>query len=263
MAYDLEEQEKIASLKAWWERYGSAVTTVVVAAAVAFAGFNAWQWYQRNHAMQAAGAYDELERAVAVKDIARTRDLAGTLLDKYGSTAYAEMAALLSAKANLETGDAKTAKAQLQWVIDHARDAEYRALGRIRLAGVLLDEGAYDDATKLVSEKAAADLSAPFQAAFADRRGDIAVAQNRLEDARREYRAALKALSRSDARGYATVIELKLEGLSGGVPVAAASPPAPANLSSGSASTAAPASPTGGPAPAKPPAPDRAGSEKK
>ena len=220
MAYDLEEQEKIASLKAWWERYGSAVTTIVVAAAVAVAGFNAWQWYQRHRATEAAGAYDQLERAVAAKDIAHTRDLAGTLLDKFGSTAYAEMAALLSAKANLETGDAKTAKAQLQWTIDHAKDGEYRALGRIRLAGVLLDEGAYDDASRFVSENAAADLSAPFQAAFADRRGDIAVAQNRLDDAKREYRAALTALStRGDARGYATVVELKLDGLSGGVSV--------------------------------------------
>ena len=249
MAYDLEEQEKIASLKAWWERYGSAVTTVVVAAAVAIAGFNAWQWYQRNRAMEAAGAYDELERAVAARDIVHTRDLAGTLLDKFGSTAYAEMAALLSAKSNLETGDAKTAKAQLQWAIDHAKDGEYRALGRIRLAGVLLDEGAYDDAARLVSENAAADLSLPFQAAFADRRGDIAVAQNRPDDAKREYRAALTALSvRADARGYATVVELKLDGLSGGVPVAAAPP--------GPASGAAPAQP--GPAASKP-----SGSEKK
>ena len=253
MAYDLEEQEKIASLKAWWERYGSAVTTVVVAAAVAIAGLNAWQWYQRNRAMEAAGAYDELERAVAARDIVHTRDLAGTLLDKFGSTAYAEMAALLSAKSNLETGDAKTAKAQLQWAIDHAKDGEYRALGRIRLAGVLLDEGAYDDAARLVSENASADLSAPFQAAFADRRGDIAVAQNRLVDAKREYRAALTALStRGDARGYATVVELKLEGLSGGVPVA------PAAAAAGSTSGAAPVSATKEAVPSKP-----SGSEKK
>ena len=221
MAYDLEEQEQIATLKAWWERYGNALSTIVLAAAVAVAGYNGWQWYQKNRAGEATGVYDELERAVATKDIVHTRELSGIILEKFGSTAFAQMAALLSARANLEAGDAKTAKAQLQWTIDHAKDGEYRALGRLRLAGILLDEGAYADATKLVAENVAADLSASFQAAFADRRGDIDVAQNRLDDAKREYRAALAVLNgRPEVRGYSKVVELKLEGLEGGAVVA-------------------------------------------
>ena len=230
MAYDLEEQEKIATLKAWWDRYGSALTSIVLGVAVAVAGYNVWQWYQRDRVAKAAGAYDELQRAVVAKDMPRTRELAGVLLDKYGSTGYAQMGAVLSAKANLEGGDAKTAKAQLQWTIEHAVDPEYRALGRLRLAGVLLDEGAYDEAAKQVSTAAAADLSAPFQASFADRRGDIDVARNKLDDAKREYRAALALLeARNEARGYANVVQLKLDGLLGGVALAnpASATPAP------------------------------------
>ena len=233
MAYDLEEQEKIATLKAWWERYGNALTSIVLGIAVAVAGYNLWQWYQRDRVAKAAGAYDELQRAVTMKDMPRTRELAGVLLDKYGSTGYAQMGAVLSAKANLENGDAKTAKAQLQWIIDHAVDPEYRALGRLRLSGMLLDEGAYDEAARQVGTTVAADLSVPFQASFADRRGDIDVAQNKLEDAKREYRAALALLeSRNEARGYANVVQLKLDGLLGGVALAnavSAAPAAPGN----------------------------------
>lgn len=239
MAYDLEEQEKIATLKAWWDRYGSALTSIVLGVAVAVAGYNVWQWVQRDRVAKAAGAYDELQRAVTAKDLPRTRELGGVLLDKYGSTGYAQMGAVLSAKANLESGDAKTAKAQLQWTIDHAVDPEYRALARLRLAGVLLDEGAYDEAGKLVSSAAAADLSVPFQASFTDRRGDIDVAQNKLDDAKREYRAALALLeSRNEARGYANVIQLKLDGLLGGVALANPAAPTPT-----AASTPAPAAP--------------------
>lgn len=228
MAYDLEEQEKIASLKAWWEKYGNALTSVVLGVAIAVAGYNAWQWYQRDKVAKAAGTYDELQRAVAAKDTPHLRELTGLLLDKYGSTAYAEMGALLAAKANLDGDDAKTAKAQLQWTIDRAVDPEYRALGRLRLAGVLLDEGAYDDAQKQVSGSTASELSIPFQASFADRRGDIYIAQNKLDDAKREYAAALALLeSRSDTRGYANVVQLKLDGLMGGV-LASAAPPLPA-----------------------------------
>ncbi len=186
MAYDLEEQEQIASLKAWWDRYGNALTSLVLGVAVAVAGYNVWQWYQRDRTAKAAGAYEELQRAVAAKDQGHVRELTGVLLDKFGSTAYAEMGALLAAKANIDSGDAKTAKAQLQWTIEHAIDPEYRAIGRVRMAGVLLDEGDYDAALKQVDAKTAGELSVPFQASFADRRGDIYLAQNKTR--RREAR---------------------------------------------------------------------------
>jgi predicted negative regulator of RcsB-dependent stress response len=239
VAYDLEEQEKIASLKAWWDRYGNAASSIVLGVAVAVAGYNVYQWYQRDRAAKAAGVYDELQHAVTANDLGHIRDLTGLLIDKYGSTAYAEMAAMLGAKANVDAGDVKSGKAQLQWAVDHATDPEYRALARLRLAGILLDEGAYDAASRQVSSTVATDLSVPFQASFADRRGDIALAQNKVDDAKREYGAALALLeARPDGRGYANVVQLKLDGLMGGIaaaasatPVAAvtsAAPPAPA-----------------------------------
>ncbi len=238
MAYDLEEQEKIASLKAWWDRYGNALTSLALGVAVAVAGYNGWQWYQRDRTAKAAGAYDELQRAVVAKDIARTRELTGVLLDKYGSTAYAEMGAVISAKANLENGDARTAKAQLQWTSEHAIDPEYRALGRLRLAGVLLDEAAYEEALKQITGSAASDLSVPFQAAFADRRGDVYVAEGKLDDAKREYTAAVALLeSRTESRSYANVVQLKLDGLIGGVVASAV----PDGTSAVPAATTAPA----------------------
>ncbi len=227
MAYDLEEQEKIASLKAWWDRYGNALTSIVLGVAVAVAGYNLWQWYQRDKVAKAAGAYDELQRAVAARDLPRTREITGVLLDKYGSTAYAEMGAVLAAKTNLDAGDTKTAKAQLEWTVEHAVDPEYRAIGRLRLSGVLLDDGDFEGALKQVLGTAASELSIPFQASFADRRGDIYIAQNKLDDAKREYTGALALLeSRSDSRGYANVVQLKLDGLLGGVVASAAPTPA-------------------------------------
>ena len=39
MAYDLEEQEQLATLKAWWKQYGNLVTWVVIAALAAYAGW--------------------------------------------------------------------------------------------------------------------------------------------------------------------------------------------------------------------------------
>ena len=58
MAYDLEEQEQIATLKAWWNQYGNLVTWVVTAALLSFAGWSGWKYYQRDQSGKAAMLYE-------------------------------------------------------------------------------------------------------------------------------------------------------------------------------------------------------------
>ena len=69
MAYDLEEQEQLAELKAWWNKYGNFILTVVTVVLLGFAAYNGWQWYQREQASQAAGVYGQLEKALAARDV--------------------------------------------------------------------------------------------------------------------------------------------------------------------------------------------------
>jgi predicted negative regulator of RcsB-dependent stress response len=213
MAYDLEEQEQLDAIKAWWKQYGNLVTWILIAVLGTYAAWSGWNLYQRNQAGQAAQLYDELQKAVGAKDVAKVLRAAGDMEEKFGRTTYAEMSALAAAKAAFDANDLKAAKAQLLWVIEHG-DEEYKALGRIRLAGVLLDEKAYDEALKQL----AAELPAQFRGVAADRKGDILVAQNKLEEARAAYRSALDLTDqRSSAR---QLIQLKLDAL-GGAPKAA------------------------------------------
>ena len=46
MAYDLEEQEQLATLKGWWRDHGGNIVLVVAAVAIAFSGWQVWRWYQ-------------------------------------------------------------------------------------------------------------------------------------------------------------------------------------------------------------------------
>ncbi len=213
MAYDLEEQEQIASLKAWWEKYGNLTSWVVIAGLAAYSGYNGWNYYQRNQATQAAALYDELTAAVDAKDNAKVLRAAGDMESKFGSTTYAPMSALVAAKSSFDANDVKSAKAQLQWTIEHGGD-DFKAVAKVRLAGVLLDEKAYDEALKVL----AGDVPAQFAAAVADRKGDILVAQNKLAEARAAYQAALDA---SDKKAPARqLIQLKFEAIGGSVPAA-------------------------------------------
>jgi predicted negative regulator of RcsB-dependent stress response len=214
MAYDLEEQEQIETLKSWWKQYGNMLTWLLIAALAAFSGWSAWNYYQRSQAAQAGQLYDEIGRAVIAKDNAKVLRGAADMRDKFGRTAYAEMAALLAAKAAFDANDLNGAKAQLQWVVDNGRGEEYRALARIRLAGVLLDEKAYEEGLKVL----AGEVPAAFAGAVADRRGDLLMAQNKVAEARSAYQ---EALQKSDAKSPGRqLIQLKLDAIGGANPAA-------------------------------------------
>ncbi|MBB3118818.1 MULTISPECIES: tetratricopeptide repeat protein [Telluria group] len=210
MAYDLEEQEQLASLKAWWAKYGNLTSWVVIAGLAAFSGWNGWNYYQRNQAAQASTLYDEMQTSVG-KDNAKVQRAAGDIQSRFGATAYAQMSALVAAKSAFDANDMKAAKAQLQWVIEKGNE-EYKAVAKLRLAGVLLDEKAYDEALKVL----AGDSSPQFSGAVADRKGDILVAQNKLVEARAAYKAALDATDKKNPGRQ--LIELKLEAIGGSVP---------------------------------------------
>ena len=134
------------------------------------------------------------------------RDAAGSILEKYAGTAYASLAALVSAKANYQAGDLKTARAQLQWAVDHARQEELRAIARLRLATVLMDDNAYDEALKMVEAKPAEG----FDALFSSMRGDILSAQRKRAEARTAYKAAV---DKTTDAAFRETLRLKLDAL--------------------------------------------------
>src|SRR5947207_2875802 len=131
MALDLEEQEQVAELKAWWTQHGNRVLAAVIAVAVAVVGWQGWRWYEHGQAAQASVLYDTLSKATQAGDAKALRDAAGTLVESYPRTLYASMGALLAAKFYFERNDLKNAKAQLQWVIEHSPAEDFRDLVRL------------------------------------------------------------------------------------------------------------------------------------
>ncbi|MDR3323902.1 MAG: tetratricopeptide repeat protein [Zoogloeaceae bacterium] len=186
--YDLEEQEKIDNIKAWWSQYGNRIAWSLLTVAVVFAAWRGWGWHQDRQAIEAGAVFHELQQALA-SNPQQARVIAGKLTEEYGGTAYAPLGALMAARASFESGDLKTARAQLRWVVEHG-EAELRDIARLRLAGVMLDDKAYDEA---LAELAHVPV-APLVAAYAELKGDVLVAQEKPEEARTAYKAALTTL---------------------------------------------------------------------
>lgn len=210
MAYDLEEQEQIASLKAFWNKFGNLITWIAIIVLGSYAAYNYWNYYQRNTAAEASGLYEEMQKSLAAKDNTKVQRIAADIESKYARSAYAQMGALAAAKSAFDANDMKTAKARLQWVVEHGND-EYKSVARLRLAGVQLDEKAYDEALKTLG----GDVLPQFAAAVADRKGDVLVAQNKVAEARSAYQAALDAMAKNDPARQ--LVQLKLEAIGGTV----------------------------------------------
>lgn len=191
--YDLEEQEQLAELKAWWKQYGNLLTNVLLAAALAAAAWQGWNWYQRNQSGQSAAIYSVLQKAVEERDLQKVKAASGELLEKFGNTSYAPLGALSAAKALVEAGDTKTAKLQLSWVADNAKD-ELRDLARLRLAALMLDDKEYDQALKQLE----GSVGSSFEIRFVEMKGDVLNAQGKKADAVSAYQSALAKVKETD-----------------------------------------------------------------
>lgn len=204
---DLEEQEQLDQIKHFWSKYGNAITWVLIVVLGAFAAWNGWNYWQRSQAAKASALHDEISRAAQAKDAARIDAALADMQARFGSTTFAGQATLLAAKARFEAGQVDQARAALTWLVDKGKDDAYRAVARLRLAGIDIDAGQFDAAIRT--------LEAPFPAAFeamaADRRGDALLAKGDAAGAKAQYEKAWTGFSAETE--YRRLVEVKLASL--------------------------------------------------
>jgi len=213
---DLEEQEQLDQLKAFWKQYGNLITWVLVLLLGGYAAWNGWNLYQRDQGQKAGSLYDELDRAAQAGDSDRATRIFADMKERYPRATFTQQAGLVAARVAAEKGQIEAASASLAWVADKASDDDYRAIAHLRLAGLLLDTKKYEEALKQVD---AVSGGAEFMALAADRRGDILLAQGKSAEAQAAY---LKAWTAMDPKlDYRRLVESKLN-LLGVQPAAAA-----------------------------------------
>ena len=204
---DLQEQEQLDALKAFWNKYGNLVTWLLVLLLGAYAAWNGWNYWQREQGLKSGAMFDELERATLAGDADKAGRVFADLKERYPATAFAQQGGLLAAKVQFDKGQTDAAKASLNWVADNAGEEEIRTVARLRLAAVQTEAKQYDEALKTL-----AGATAPgFVALVADRRGDVLAIQGKAAAARAAYEAAYAAMS--DKLDYRRLVEAKLTAL--------------------------------------------------
>ena len=209
-ALDLEEQEQLAQIKAWWQRYGNLVLTALTLIFLAIAGYNGWNYYQRTQATAAAQVFEGVQKLAAGGDVKKVAEASKALAEQFPRSTLAAMGNLIAARVSFDANDLATARTQLQWVIDSGRDDELKHIARVRLAGIMLDQKQFDDALKLLDATHPAD----FDAQYGDRRGDVLYAMGKPAEAREAWQKALAASGSAATLKAALEFKLEMTGVS-------------------------------------------------
>lgn len=204
---DLEEQEQLDQLKHFWKKHGNWITWALTLVLAVYAGWNFYQYWQKNEAVKAAAFFDEMERAVASQDASKLERVLQDLREQHGKSVYAAQAALLAAKFHADKGETEPAKAYLTWVIEKSADAGYQALAKIRLAAVLVEMKDYSGAEKWLTSS----YPAEFTALASERLGDVQQFSARPDQAKASYLKAWDSLSATPE--YRRLLAIKLNAL--------------------------------------------------
>ncbi|MEE9331448.1 MAG: tetratricopeptide repeat protein [Methylophilaceae bacterium] len=189
MALDLEDQEQLDEFKVWWNKYGKLTINLVLLMVVAYASWQAYQYFQHKKAVEASDIYQGLVQLDPAKiDLVKVE--AAKLMDGYSATPYAGRAAVFLAKSNFAAEDAKSAKSQLEWAVANAEESAVKAIASLQLATLLLDEKDYAGAEKVL----AADIDKGFAGLKDGLLGDVFVAQGKITKAKESYERALTNL---------------------------------------------------------------------
>ncbi|NBS92262.1 MAG: hypothetical protein EBS54_06310 [Betaproteobacteria bacterium] len=218
-AFDLEEQETLDELKAWWRQYGLWVKIGLAAVVLLAAGVLAWKHWQKTQRDGAGALYFELEAAFDGRDTLKVRELADKLASDYKRSPYTPRAQMLAARRDAEAGKADEAEKRLRGIIADAEEPMLRDMARLRLSALLLDERKHEDALKSLDKVELAQNGRLFD----DRRGDIYIGLGKTAEARKAFQTAHDAASKDTA--FQAWLQLKLDALAESAPAAAGNAP--------------------------------------
>ncbi len=204
---DLEEQEQLDQLKYFWKQYGNAITWLLILVMGSYAGWNRYQYWQKQQSTKAGALFDEVERAASSGDTSKLERSWNDMKDRFPGTTFAAQSALLAGKTFQQAEKYDAALAALKWAAESASDEASAQLARLRLANLQIQQKAYDDASKT--------LAKPFTPAFTglalDIQGDLYMSQNKPQDAVKAYTDAWSKLEASNE--YRRLVQAKLNAL--------------------------------------------------
>lgn len=201
----LSEKEQIENMRTWWSEYGNYVIAGVAIGAMALFGINRYQTAELDADYAASALYDELTNAVVDGDVEAAEAIVAQLGTDHPEASYAAQSKLAMARLYMDENRDQDAANVLNELIAGNAGEEFRQIGRIRLAKILL----YQDKAAEVVEMLEGKEEGAFSARSAETLGDAYVVLGRDSDAREAYQRALVE-TRAEATVDQQFVQLKL-----------------------------------------------------
>lgn len=214
----LSEREQVAELKSLVRQNAPWALAGIVLGLAALVGYQQWQAWLDRQSYTAAQKYSATIDALSRRDATAAQKLVDELQAGYTRTPYADMAALLMARFDVETGKLEEAAKVLAAVAENAHDGDLRNVALLRLARVQRAQHRPDEALATLA-KARPGAAA---AAFADVRGDVLLDKGDKAGAQGAWKEAL--LSKVDGLVDRELLELKISSLGLASPTAVIAP---------------------------------------
>ena len=205
----LSEEEQLDNLKSFAKKYGFAIVSGILIALIAFFGWEYWQKKTLAESqMQTAKVQQLMDDAQSATGDAFTQlsATADKIVKEAPDSPQAIQTQLLMAKLAYDKADYANAEKALKKVENSkVDDAGLVQLVKLRLAYAQLAQKKFDEALKTLE----AVKEPAFQATADEARGDVYVAKNDIENAKKVYQSAWDALvERQEER---QILQIKLE----------------------------------------------------
>jgi predicted negative regulator of RcsB-dependent stress response len=205
MREDLEQQEQLAALKAFWATNRKWITSILVILVVVSASTTSWNYYKESRLLKASKLLSSVEEAVEAQKIDDAILITNELSNNYSNYLQRGLAGLILSKALVFDDRQEEAELQLRKLLNI--DSEVSWVARVRLAGLLLDMNKPADALEILPEK----IPTIWTGIVSDRRGDVLMALGKNDEAKSAWLKALDGYGKDGAAGLAgNMIKMKL-----------------------------------------------------
>lgn len=226
----LSEREQAEQLRHWLAANWIWMAAGVLLVVGGWYGYRWWQSEQSEKSLAAETRFTAMLEALTQDNRAEGLKIGGEITTEYGGTPYADQAALVLARMEVEGGEFAQAETRLAAVAKDSKDPDLRLVAQLRLARVQLAQGKHDEALATLESARQPSTAARVE----ELRGDVLMARGDAAGALASYRKAqgsVEAPTVDDSLVDAELLGLKIDELSAATataPVPATAAPAPA-----------------------------------
>ena len=197
MREDLEQQEQMQHLKAFWKANGKWITSSLILVFLIVGSINGWKLWNNYNKEKASKILTNLEKNIEAQNTDIALRLYQEISKDYPNTLQAGLAGLLIAKSLISDGQRDEAASILD---ELTKNSQVKWLAIIRLSNVLLDLNRPGEVIEIIPEI----IPDHWVGIVVDRRGDAFATLGDFESAKKDWLRALSFYNANPSNQDAT-----------------------------------------------------------